>query len=324
MSSPFASYDSPWKELLDQHLREALEFFFPDVAAEIDWSQDWVSLESEVRELSGEGEIGVRLADRFVKFRTLAGDDNYLHVEVQGKPEKGLPRRVYVYGYRADDRFGVPVDHLVILADDDANWRPTTYEVVKKRSRLTLTFQPVKVLDWAGREEELLAHENPAALFGQAHLWSRQTRDDDEARLNRKLTLIRTLVSRKLDASEMQQWYRYLDWLLPLTAARRAEYHRLLDLMDQEGKMPFVSDLEQRAEDRAEAKVAEKIVGLEKDRDRVAQALRDTIVQIAQSKFGSAEGLAEALAGKPLDVLEAVSKDIWQVAGLADLLAHIP
>ena len=39
-------------------------------------------------------------------------------------------------------------------------------------------FEPVKVLDWAGREGELLAHRNPAALFVLAQLKSRQTTGD--------------------------------------------------------------------------------------------------------------------------------------------------
>lgn len=128
-------------------------------------------MDSELRELSAGGETGTRLADRLVKFRTHKGDDNYLRVEVQGDPNPAFPRRVFVYGYWGFDRFGVPMDHLVILTDDDPKWRPTTFEVVKKRSRLTLTFNPVKVLDWAGREEELLAHPNAVGLFVQAHLW---------------------------------------------------------------------------------------------------------------------------------------------------------
>lgn len=156
------------------------------------------------------------------------------------------------------------------------------------------------------------------------------------------MTLIRALLSRKLDAEEMRLWYRYLDWLLPLTPERRAESHRQLDLLDQEGKMPFVSDLEQRAEERAEAKIKAKLEHMERlvdqtrdlaaqerdraaqERDRAAHALRENIVQCARLKFGSAEGLGEALAGKPLDALEAVSKDIWDVPGLAELLARIP
>src|SRR5262249_26053270 len=149
-----------------------------------------------------------------------SGDINYLHVEVQGKPGD-LQRRVYVYGYRAHDRYGLPVEHLVILTDDDPGWRPDHYEVKKEYSSFRLDFKPVKLLDWVGREGEMLKDENPVALFGLARPQVRQTRTDDAARLGRKLTLIRELASRKLDAEDMRQWYRYLDWLLPLSPQSR-------------------------------------------------------------------------------------------------------
>ncbi len=31
--------DSPWKQILNQYLQEAVEFFFPDVAEIVDWSK---------------------------------------------------------------------------------------------------------------------------------------------------------------------------------------------------------------------------------------------------------------------------------------------
>ena len=32
--------DSPWKEMLEENLAEALAFFFPKIHVEIDWSQN--------------------------------------------------------------------------------------------------------------------------------------------------------------------------------------------------------------------------------------------------------------------------------------------
>jgi hypothetical protein len=110
-------YDSPWKEVIDQQLRDVLAFCFPDVHEAID------SLEQELRKLAPAGETGKRLADKLVKVRTRTGDDNYLHVEVQGERQAGFERRVYVYHYRADDRFGLPAEELVLLADDDPDWQ---------------------------------------------------------------------------------------------------------------------------------------------------------------------------------------------------------
>src|SRR5436190_238892 len=123
------SFDSPWKEALDLYLRQLLALLFPKVEQEVDWSQGYESLEQEFRPMIPEGEMGLRLADKLIRIHTLAGDDRILNVEVQAQPRQEFPRRVYVYHYRSDDRFSGPPESLVVLADDDPGWRPTTYEV---------------------------------------------------------------------------------------------------------------------------------------------------------------------------------------------------
>jgi len=176
VSEPQADYDAAWKELLEHQLPPAMAFLFPRAHAEIDWREEWVSEEQELRPLTGDSETGTRHADKLFKARTLAGDDNLLHVEVQGQPRTAFGRRVYVYGYRVDDRFGLPADHLVILTDDDPDWLPTEYAVVLRYSELRLKFEPVK-LRYAGREEWLLGHENLVGCScrrtcGRARRWT--------------------------------------------------------------------------------------------------------------------------------------------------------
>ena len=58
------------------------------------------------------------------------------------------------YHYRADDRFGLPPEAVVILADDDPDWRPNAYAVRLEITKLTFEFEPIKILDWAGRKPD--------------------------------------------------------------------------------------------------------------------------------------------------------------------------
>ena len=37
MSAPRLDQDSPWKDILRQYFPEAIAFFFPQTAAQIDW-----------------------------------------------------------------------------------------------------------------------------------------------------------------------------------------------------------------------------------------------------------------------------------------------
>jgi hypothetical protein len=243
-----SEYDSPWKSVLDHQLVAALAFTLPAFHDDMDWTRDYESLDQELHKLAPAGETGKRLADKLIKaYQRGTGDPRYLHVEVQGQPIHNLPERVDVYNYRARDRFGQPVCSLVVLADDDPDWRPNRYEHEQYGTRHTLEFDIFKVLDWQGRETELEAHPNVFALFVLAHLSSRQTRHDPEERARAKLRLLLLLVERQLDAGEMHQWYRYLDWLLDLPPEHDKKVTDEVRKVTEGKPMPFIPYFERVA-----------------------------------------------------------------------------
>jgi hypothetical protein len=212
------NYDSAWKEALEWFLRLLLALLFPKVEQDVDWTLGYESFEQELRPLIPEGETGLRLAVKLFRVHTLHGDERSLNVEVQAQPRQEFSRRVYVYNYRSDDRFSGPPESLVVLADDNPDWRPTTYEVRLHYVRMTFVFEPVKLLDWAQRKDELRRHENPMALFILAHLEAQRTHGDDEERARVKLDLLVLLAERTLDEDDWRHWHRFLSWLLNLPA----------------------------------------------------------------------------------------------------------
>ena len=98
--------DSPWKEMLEQELPLALAFFYPKVHADLDWTRDHESLDQELRKLDPGGAIGKRIVDRLVKAWSKGGDARFLHVEVQGKRQRHLPKRMNDYNVRCEQHFG--------------------------------------------------------------------------------------------------------------------------------------------------------------------------------------------------------------------------
>jgi hypothetical protein len=169
---------------------------------------------------------------------------------VQAQPQEGFGRRVYVYHYRGDDRFGLPVESLVVLADEDPDWRPNTYAVQLKYTRLTFEFEPVKLLDWADRREELASHPNPMGLFVLAHLEAQRTRQDVKERAAAKLGLILKLLERKLAEEDLRHWYKYLDWFLDLPPELEKKVWAEVGRHEQEGKMPFVTFAERHGREQ--------------------------------------------------------------------------
>jgi hypothetical protein len=245
--------DSPWKELLEQELPLALAFFFPAIHTGLDWSHDHENLEQELRTLYPTGETGKRIADCLLKTVGTEGDTRYLHGEVQGGVEEGFPRRMHVYNYRAEDRFGQPVGSFAILIDDDPKWLPNQYEWQVCGTTRTLTYPVAKILGWRGKEAELRTHANPVGLFVLAQLASMRTKKDDEARAEVKLELVLLLQERFDTEFDRLRWYRYLDWLLALPK----EYDRVVwtrvEAMKEKG-MPFVTFAERHGFEKGEKK----------------------------------------------------------------------
>jgi hypothetical protein len=206
--------DSPWKELLEQNLRETLAFFFPEIHAELDWEKDFEVLRQELLPIVPPGEK--RIADVVVKAFSTSGDDRLLHGEVQGQKEPGFERRIHIYNSRIEDKEGIPVISFALLLDDDPAWRPDHYEATLCGKTRYLEFHAAKIIDWLGKEDVLKAHPNPVGLFVLAQLASMRTKKNDEARADAKVEMILLLQERFADEGERKQWYRYLDWLLSL------------------------------------------------------------------------------------------------------------
>jgi hypothetical protein len=83
MSTLHSDHDSPWKDILRQYFQEAIAFFFPETAAEIDWSRRYEFLDKEFQQIAPEAEIGKRYADQLVKVWLKQGQELWLLVHIE-------------------------------------------------------------------------------------------------------------------------------------------------------------------------------------------------------------------------------------------------
>jgi len=284
-----ADKESPWKEVCERKLDWVFLYFFVRVHRSLDWTRDYESLDGELRKLAPDAATGKRIADRLIKaYSKKRGEERYFHLEVQGKKEKKFPRRMYVYNYRGEDRFGLPVVSMALLVDDDAEWRPNCYVSglypVRTRSgrkryldERRLRFLTVKVLDYKGREAELEAEDNPMGLFVLAHLEAGRTRKDEEERARVKLRLLLRLREKKMAPEDKALWARFIDWFLQLPKAREEAVTAALDAQDKEQTMTYVTSWER--------------IGLEKGLEKglkqgVEQGRWATLTRYLKQKFG--------------------------------------
>ncbi len=59
--------DSPWKTLLERYFRAFLEWFFPNIAAEIDWTRGHEFLDKELQRIARRAKEKRRYADKLAK-----------------------------------------------------------------------------------------------------------------------------------------------------------------------------------------------------------------------------------------------------------------
>jgi hypothetical protein len=56
-----ADLDSPWKEILRAYFPQAIQFFFPATAALVDWAKPVEFLDTQLRQITKEAEVGRRV-----------------------------------------------------------------------------------------------------------------------------------------------------------------------------------------------------------------------------------------------------------------------
>ncbi len=203
-------FDSPWKDLLEWYFEAFMEFCFPAIHAQIDWSRPYEFLDKELQKIVRDADLGKRFADKLVKVWLRDGQELWLlcHIEVQGKKEAAFPLRMYRYNYRISDRYNHPVVSLAVLCDDNSRWRPTQFKQQILGCEIEFTFPIVKLLDYKQQWEMLEQSRNPFATVIMAHLKAQETRRDQRQRKLWKFTLIRQLYERRYSGyqSSVVQW----------------------------------------------------------------------------------------------------------------------
>ena len=233
-----ADYDSPWKEMLDGYFPAFMAFFFPAVAAEIDWSLGYESLDTELQQIVRDAALGMRLADKLIRVWHRDGSEQFvlIHIEIQGQRDPDFPKRMYVYNYRLFDRYDRPVVSLAVLTDASPTWRPMRYEYSLWGCRVGIVFPVVKLRAYRERWAELEASDDPFATVVMAHLHSQATRRRLSQRLEGKLHLVRRLYERGYARDDVLELFRFLDWVLTLPPALEARFQTAVIELEREGR----------------------------------------------------------------------------------------
>jgi hypothetical protein len=312
-----AETDNPWKTALDELFPLAMRSFLPEDAERVAWYIDYESRETELRPLLVDSQTGTKSVDKLVKlwFRQTdkgevlsegAEEVEYYHFEVQYRKEDGFEKRMSEYNDVARVHLRQHVIAVAILGDEDPTWLPSVSLWGKSGCSLRFEFRPIKLLDWRGKEQELLQHDNPFALFVLAHVLIVPTQKDEEARAGWKLRLWQRACEHTMEQQDLSSLLRLIDWMLLLPTPRNRAVLQQFHTWREKNPMPFVSVFEQE---------------ILEQKQQVRDSCLDGIALGLKLKFGE-QGealLAEVQKQTDLDWLRRFLKSIEPAASLDDL-----
>jgi len=320
-----ADFDNTWKDILDEFLPLFMKLFFPAVYQDIDWDRKYESLEQELRRILPEAEVGKRFVDKLIKVYRKNGDEVcvYIHIEVQSQPDKDMPKRVYIYNSILFIRYQKPIMSLVVLGNDNPNWKPGCFEYEIWGSRVRLDFQSIKLLDYSGREAELYQSGNPFAIFVIAHLKTLETKSNPNLRLDYKEQIVKELLEQGLSNQEIYLFFKFVDTMMALPKELELVFLDNIHAYQEEKKMPTIAPFEQIAMEKGREKG--KAEGREEGREEgraegnliEAQA---TLIDILEALFGELpSSLIEAIHHlEDISLLRRLRRQVLTMKSLAE------
>jgi hypothetical protein len=256
--TPTRRFDTPWKEAIEAEFDDFLQFFAPEIQAERDLSLPPTFLNPN---LLGSPENPVdREVDLLVQLE-LADQSTtllLLHIEIQSQYDKHFEARLADYSTRLITHFGWSLTALVILADGSSSWRPQLFEYRRFRLRMTVEFDPIKLLDF---ESEILHEsENPFALVVLAHREAQRIGPNNPERTyETRRQLVRLARNQNWTQSQRTHVWRFIQWALmlprPLELRLETELRR-----EEETAMPYLTPIEERATARGREDATRSLV----------------------------------------------------------------
>jgi hypothetical protein len=259
-----ADYDVPWKEILDAHLSDFLELCLPQIYDGIDWAYPIESCEQELPKMFPNSLASGRVADKLFRARN-KGDglpiSFMIHTEIQVSWQPDFSRRMFTCYYRILDRFDEPVVCIGILGDNSRSWRPDVWETELFDSQLRFTYPIVKLRDFADKVEDLRSSTNPFATVITSHLNAQSSANNIHDRFRFKVELVRSLYEKKWQIEQVRRLFRFIDWVMDLPEALELQFREVLNHIEMENQMPYVTSIERLAklEGKLEGKLGGKI-----------------------------------------------------------------
>ncbi|WP_242044508.1 hypothetical protein [Anabaena azotica] len=179
------------------------------------------------------------------------------------------------------DRHKQRVISLAVLADEQANWRPSNYSYQLGGCRVSLEFPIAKLLDYEATWETLEQTTNPFGIIVMAHLKTKATQRNPENRLQWKLSLVRRLFERGYSREDVQELFRFIDWIMVLPRELALSFTTEVKSYQEVQRMRYVTSIERFAKEEG-----------------IVETARESVIEVLDTRFGEV----------PTSIVEAINK----------------
>ena len=300
-------YDSPWKEALEIYFKDFMEFFFPMIAAEIDWTRKYKFRDKEFQQIVRDAKLGRRYVDKLVSVLSTRGVEVkvMIHIEIQADQDINFAERMYVYNYRIYDKHRKPVTSLAILADENTAWKPRRFSYTQWGCKIDFQFPIVKLKELEKDMDALLSDLNPFALITAAHLLTKASKHDVQSRYDWKWKLTSMLYERHYTRKQILNLYRFIDWLMVLPESLSKTFNNQHKKYEEKKKMPFITTAERIGREKGMVKGM-----VDEAREMVLEVLDIRFQNVSSDIYEQIKALNNRMLLKKLHRSAIQSKDI--------------
>ena len=215
--------DELWKLIVPILWQPFIHFCLEDWADKIDFSRKPIFLDKDLKRLMPRGKSKNRTVDFLIRLYLKDGTTKcfLFHIEIQAYFDAELGKRVFQYFYRISDALQEPIETLVIMIDEDPNYRPDNYKQVFGQTSVDFKFRMFKLLDnpppYIGKES------NPFAIaFEVAWYALKQNKLKNDADLKAlRFTLIKRLLKQKVSNEQIAALLDFINIYLPFADSKK-------------------------------------------------------------------------------------------------------
>jgi hypothetical protein len=209
--------DELWKLIVPVLWAPLIRFCLEDWVDKIDFSRQPMFLDKELKRLMPRGKAKNRAVDVLMRVYLKTGETKkfLLHLEIQAYFDKLFGHRVYQYHYRISDYFQEDIETLVIMIDEDPNYRPSFYHHIHGQTEIYFKYRLFKLLDnpppYLGKEDNPFSIVLEVAWYA---LKQNKLKNDNDL-LALKFRLIKRLKEQKVENKVIYALLDFINIYLP-------------------------------------------------------------------------------------------------------------